>query len=470
VIGPYRSEAGGECVSHTAILACASATRSHLAHVEDRSLAGQAVNLYRVRMSRVSFPIASVAARRATALRRAAALLAGAALCATALAACGGSNAATTTTSRAATSTTSPGATSTTGAGGSTTTVASGGGTPTVWLCQPGAPNDPCEAPLTATVVTAAGTRTIDALHVAAAPAADCFYVYPTVSTQTTPNSNLVVQPGEIDAAVAQASPFSQVCRVWAPMYRQETAAQLASPGGFTDTAAENIAYASLLSAWKDYLSRDNDGRPIVFIGHSQGAAMLIRLLQSQVDPVASIRARVLSAIILGGNVQVPTGKFVGGTFQNLPGCTSSTQTGCVIAYSSFHKAPPADSLFGRPGQGVSLQSNQTTSAGEQVLCTNPASLGGGAAALEASFPAVGLSVLGRKVTTPWVTYPGLYEAQCESAGGATWLSIDWSAGDPRPHVTASLGPIWGLHLDDVNLAMVNLVDDVANEESAFKG
>jgi hypothetical protein len=391
------------------------------------------------------------------------AILAGTGLCAAALAACGGSSVATTTTSRAATSTTS-------GGGGSTTTVASGGATGTVWLCEPSAPNDPCEAPLTTTVVTAGGLRTIDALHAATAPPADCFYVYPTASTQTTPNSNLVVQPAEIDAAVAQASPFSQVCRVWAPMYRQETVAQLASPGGFTDTAAENIAYASLLSAWRDYLSHDNDGRPIIFLGHSQGAAMLIRLLQSQVDPVPSLRARVLSAIILGGNVQVPTGKLVGGTFQNLPGCTSPTQTGCVIAYSSFHKSPPADSLFGRPGQGVSLQSNQTTSAGERVLCTNPAGLGGRAAALEASFPAVGLSVLGRKVTTPWVTYPAQYEAQCESAGGATWLSIDWSAGDPRPHVTASLGPIWGLHLYDVNLAMVNLVDDVASEESAFKG
>jgi hypothetical protein len=41
------------------------------------------------------------------------------------------------------------------------------------------------------------------------------------------------------------------------------------------------------------------------------------------------------------------------------------------------------------------------------------------------------------------------------------------AAGDPRPTVTASLGPNWGYHLDDVNLALGDLVHDVAMEEAA---
>jgi hypothetical protein len=40
---------------------------------------------------------------------------------------------------------------------------------------------------------------------------------------------------------------------------------------------------------------------------------------------------------------------------------------------------------------------------------------------------------------------------------------------DPRPLVTAALGPDWGYHLDDVNLALGNLVSDVAREEAAYK-
>jgi hypothetical protein len=41
---------------------------------------------------------------------------------------------------------------------------------------------------------------------------------------------------------------------------------------------------------------------------------------------------------------------------------------------------------------------------------------------------------------------------------------------DPRPLVAATLGPTWGYHLDDVNLALGNLVSDVAQEEATYKG
>ena len=101
-------------------------------------------------------------------------------------------------------------------------------------------------------------------------------------------------------------------------MYRQRTAASLAKGLG-GDPTADQVAYQSLLSGWKDYLAHDNDGRPIIFIGHSQGAAMLIRLLRSQIDPNPRLRTQLVSAIILGGNVQVPKGKTVGGSFRHIP-------------------------------------------------------------------------------------------------------------------------------------------------------
>ena len=71
---------------------------------------------------------------------------------------------------------------------------------------------------------------------------------------------------------------------------------------------------------------------------------------------------------------------------------------------------------------------------------------------------------------TPWVSFPGLYTARCETIGGATTLQVTPTGvpGDPRPTVTASLGPAWGYHLDDVNLALGNLVADVAHEEGAL--
>lgn len=344
--------------------------------------------------------------------------------------------------------------------------AASSGTSATVWLCHPGQSGDPCASNLATTVVAANGARTSQNASDAANPRFDCFYVYPTVSSESSTNSDLAIQPAETEVAQAQASRFSQVCRVWAPMYRQETLSALLTTSESAAVAAENVAYASLLSGWSDYLAHDNDGRPIIFIGHSQGAAMLIRLLESQVDQNATLRARMVSAIVLGGNVAVPSGRESGATFKNIPGCTSSGQTGCVIAYSSFPSQPPSDSLFGIPGQGVSLQSGQTATKGLQVLCVNPAALGGGTGALSPYFPS---SALGG-VSTPWVSFPSLYTASCAHSGNTTWLQINdiGSHSDKRPRVSEADGPLWGYHEYDVNIALGNLVADVAAEESAY--
>jgi hypothetical protein len=353
---------------------------------------------------------------------------------------------------------------------GPTAAAAATPASPTVWLCRPGQAGDPCLSSLSATSVSATGARTAQAIQPASDPAVDCFYVYPTVSSQKTANANLRIEPAEIAAAVSQASPFSQVCRVWAPMYRQRTTASLAAGLG-ADPAADEIAYQSLLAGFRDYMAHDNDGRPIVFIGHSQGAAMLIRLIRGVIDPSPKLRSQLVSAIILGGNVQVPNGRLVGGSFRHVPACTRQGQTGCVIAYSSFPSEPPLNTNFGRPGAGVSLQSDQHAKTGQTVLCTNPADLGSGAAApLLPSFLAAASPTPGAPITTPWVSYPGLYSAACTTSGGATWLqvSVVSPASDTRPKVTEALGPTWGYHLDDVNLALGNLVQDVRAQTAAF--
>ena len=348
------------------------------------------------------------------------------------------------------------------------TSVASSGSS-TVWLCRPGLANDPCTSSLATTVITASGARSIVNASPSTSTKFDCFYVYPTVSTETGPNADLQVQSNERAVAQAQASRFSTLCRVWAPMYRQETLPALLTSSAAATVKAEGVAYASLLAAWKDYLAHDNDGRPIIFIGHSQGSAMLIRLLSSQFDANATMRGRLVSAIILGGNVTVANGRASGGSFRNIPACTSGSQTGCVIAYSSFPSQPPATSLFGIPGQGVSIQSNQTATKGLQVLCTNPAALGGGSGALAPYFPDVGPG--SGSVTTPWVQFPGLYTASCKHTGDVTWLQVNdvGTSADRRPRVTESSGPDWGYHDEDVNLALGNLLSDVAGQESAYQ-
>ena len=191
------------------------------------------------------------------------------------------------------------------------------------WLCRPGLPGDPCLSPESATSVAAGGTKTVVPLRPAANPKFDCFYIYPTVTASAAgTNTGTRVTAAEQGAAVSQASQFSQVCNVWAPTYRQRTAASLALGLG-NDPSADLVSYDSLLKGWKDYLTHDNHGRPIILLGHSQGAANAIRLLRGVFDNDPALRSRLVVAMIMGGNVQVPTGMTVGGSFAHIPACTS---------------------------------------------------------------------------------------------------------------------------------------------------
>jgi hypothetical protein len=339
-----------------------------------------------------------------------------------------------------------------------------------VWLCKPGIPDNPCEPSLTTTLISPSG-ETLDVRHehVKENPKIDCFYIYPTVSFQKTANSNLEIDPEERAMALDQAARYSRECRVFAPMYRQVTVAALfgQAPG-----ASFELAYSDVLNAWNTYLQMYNDGRGVVLIGHSQGAFMLTRLVREQIDPNPSERSRLVSALLLGeptplGAITVPQGKDVGGTFQHIPACRSDEQVGCVVAFSTFDGPVPPDAIFGR-----------TAAPGMQVLCTNPAVLGGGSAPLKTIFPAetfagTAISLAGLvglqlpSVSTPWIEADGAYSGECSSADNANVLQITPASG--APHLTPFFNADWGLHLIDANIALGDLVDLVHSQAKAYK-
>jgi Protein of unknown function (DUF3089) len=343
----------------------------------------------------------------------------------------------------------------------------------TVWLCRPGLVSDPCVSDLTATLITRSGATRLQRARPAPDPAIDCFYVYPTISGQATVNAGLAVGLREQAVALAEASRFSQACRVYAPVYRQVTLSALDHPARITRADAL-IAYDSVDAAFRDYLAHYNDGRGIVFIGHSQGATILIRLLQRQVDRVPSMRRRLVSALLLGGNVRVGKGASTGGDFTHIPACASEHQTGCVVAYSSFTAKPPPNSQFGRTTSdaGVRLLAPANHSRELRILCVNPAAPAGGAAHLDPYIPSFALALLhGRhkpKVRTPWVSFPGQYSARCESSGDAAWLDVNPIGHDRLPSLVRIGESTLGLHVLDVNLALGNLVRLVRDQAAAY--
>jgi Protein of unknown function (DUF3089) len=352
------------------------------------------------------------------------------------------------------------------------------------WLCRPGQSPDPCTGNLAVSAVSASGAVTPAALPSSAAVSKfACFFLNPTASvTQTsTGNSSPAVTSLDKYIATEEAAPFSRVCDVWSTLYRAQTLPTVLKGLAGDQTLMRStftVAYDSVLPAWRWFLAHTG-GKPIILIGDSQGAAILIHLISAQLDHQPQVLRRLLVAILVGGNLQVPDGETVGSTFTKVPLCTSATQTGCAIAFSSYPSQPPADSVFGRPGQGVSLQSQQTATAGQQVACVNPAALGGGTGDLDPDLLTTSQTATGLKepVPTPWVTYPGLYSATCEQGGGATWLQLTSLAGTARtrPVVTEAsvpgavdTGPAWGFHGYEFSLALGSLLSDIASQEAAW--
>ena len=167
------------------------------------------------------------------------------------------------------------------------------------WLCRPDR-HDACDVDLTTTVIAANGKLTREPWAANPKAPIDCFYVYPTVSNDSTPNSDMVAGEEELNVVRVQAARFGSQCRVFAPLYRQVTLAALRSVlAGRPAAVDRNLAYNDVLDAWKYYLQHDNQGRGVVLIGHSQGSMVLTELIKREIDG-KPIQKQLISALLLG--------------------------------------------------------------------------------------------------------------------------------------------------------------------------
>ncbi|MCW3014257.1 MAG: hypothetical protein JWO02_1349 [Solirubrobacterales bacterium] len=348
------------------------------------------------------------------------------------------------------------------------------------WLCRPGQMAQPCTGDLATTVQSLNGAARVDTPIVDRDPPIDCFYVYPTVSQQPGYNATKDADAQVRAIALYQAQRFSSVCRVYAPLYRQETLTGLALDG-ITGQSHYRVPYADVAEAFATYLREDNDGRGFVLIGHSQGTALLRALVRREIDGVPSLRRRLVSAVLLGGNVTVRRGQAAGGDFQNIPGCSSPGEVGCVIAWSTFGETPPAGAGFGRVPTVDQDGLGAPTGSQYQVLCTDPIALRGAPPGTPLTtllpsqpFPgAIGgflIQMFGGPpptAPTPWLQPADRYIARCEDDGGAVVLRISPVGASRRLNPAPTRE--FGLHLADGNLALGDLVSIVGAQSTAYR-
>ena len=333
----------------------------------------------------------------------------------------------------------------------------------TKWLCKPGLRDNPCAMRMDVARYSPDGRLLGGDDPPRARPRIDCFYVYPTVSGQPTPTANRRIDP-EIRSIVRyQAARYGRTCRIYAPVYRQVTLSGL----GTAEPEASERGYRDVRAAWRTYLERHNRGRGVVLIGHSQGTFHLRELIADEIDDRPRVRRRIVSALLLGGNITVARGRDAGGDFDHIRACRAPSQLRCVVAFSTYGAPIPADAVFGR-----------TTIPGREVLCTNPAALGGGEApidpvlprepfapgtAIAAALEATGVPTIESSAT--WISYPDSFRARCVDDGGVNVLQVTGAPGAPalRP-----VPPSWGLHLADANIALGDLEALVRRQARAY--
>ncbi|MDB4944816.1 MAG: hypothetical protein JWP97_4350 [Labilithrix sp.] len=331
------------------------------------------------------------------------------------------------------------------------------------WLCRPDLPTDPCRsADLSATVLAPDGTRTVIPHQAEPHPAVDCFYVYPTVDLELVPGNHLDLGDVRKERAVtlAQAARFGEACALWVPLYRQVTIGTYLQP---KDVLEKGLAFgfADIERAFREYLAASPPTRPIVLVGHSQGAEMVMRLLRHFFDDDPALRARLLLAMPIGTGVDVARGTAFGSS-RAVPPCTRPRQTGCLVAYRTYSD------------EGHGERQPWAMAADHEAVCVNPATLDVPDAAPDAtgllagaSFPRegnYGARLRGIDgVTTPFVEWRSFYRARCvRSTNGMAWLEVTAPASPPGPvdlHDPRFRLAQLGLHVLDMQLAQGDLVE-----------
>ncbi len=125
-------------------------------------------------------------------------------------------------------------------------------------------------------------------------------------------------------------SPYGEAGRLFAPYYRQ--ASLYAFMTNREDAQqAQDFAYQDVKRAFRVFLEQSPPERPIVLVGHNQGASHVQRLLMDFFN--GELKKRLAVAYVI--DHPMPVDSF-DGALSDLTACTAPDQTQCVVAFGSF--------------------------------------------------------------------------------------------------------------------------------------
>jgi hypothetical protein len=199
---------------------------------------------------------------------------------------------------------------------------------------------------------------------------------------------------------------------------------------------------------------------------------MLRRLLQKRFDGDANtdVRKQLSLAVLAGtlGDVHVPTGKLVGGSFNDIPVCGDDAERGCLISWSSYTADAPPDATYGILVGGIP--------DGQDTPCNSPAALSGGKAKARGAYfqstptgvaaPTTPDLAMTLGIKTEFAVYRDMYSLECkQNSVGHSYLAVateqepNAKRTDPIQYMAPGLQlALVGLHILDINF----MIDDLS--------
>lgn len=219
-------------------------------------------------------------------------------------------------------------------------------------------------------------------------------------------------------------SVLSDSCNFFSPYYRQISMDSWLTLDTALIEERFKLAYQDVADAFHYYLEHDNQGKPFILAGHSQGAKAVIELLKREITP--DIYERLIAAYAIGYTLT----REELDTYPYLSPAQDSTDTGVLIGFNSVTRPDAVSPLFR-----------------ENVVCINP--------------------VNWRTDATPAVSYQGF----SVSLDTAIHTLIVTGVDEDRYFIpsVAALLPKGNLHVQEFNLYNEDLRKNVLQRIRAYR-
>lgn len=273
---------------------------------------------------------------------------------------------------------------------------------------------------------------------------ADVFLICPLVDTRSERNAydlNDKLKERFVNALDMEKGIYEDVGRLYSPFYRQMSMNAYRLPESEREMT-RTVAYADISAAFRWYLDHENNGRPLILAGFSQGAEMCLELLKEffgDTPEGGALRERLITVYAIGWRVTEEDTR----AYPQIVPARGEKDLGTVVSFDC---------------EDGSLQETIIIPAGVRTLSVNPLNWRTDGTPADRSLN------LGAVMSTGAEPVPGLCGAYIGDRGEL--VVTDVNAGDYPPGL--DLFPTGAYHVYDYLFFFTNLKQNVADRVSAY--